>query len=154
MTLIEHRRHSWREPPGQHLTQKGVALARRVGETMGRFDLVVTSKLPRAFETAIAMGYAIDRQEELLWGDGDIAEEADWTLGCVEFARAFRQGKRVAKACRAQAELVRAIAMSLPADGRALLVSHGGIIEQGVSDCCPTLSSKRGAWRSSVVKAC
>src|SRR5688572_8616198 len=131
MAIIEHRRHSWREPPEKHLTQKGVSLARRVGETMGRFDLVVTSELPRAFETAIAMGYAVDRQEELLGDDGGLADEVDWTLGCAEFARAFRQGKRVANACRAQAELVRAIAMSLPADGRALLVSHGGIIEQG-----------------------
>ena len=84
MAVIEHRRHSWREPPGQHLTQKGVELARRVGETMGRFDLVVTSDLPRAFETAIAMGYAVDREEPLLgrFGD-DLAEEGvRWELGC------------------------------------------------------------------------
>ena len=137
MREIEHRRHSWREPPGQHLTQKGVDLARRVGETMGRFDVVVTSDLPRAFETAIAMGYAVDRQEALLSHDGGIGDEADWTLGCAEFARAFPLGKRVTEACRAHADLVRTIARTLPADGRALLVSHGGIIEQGVVGLIP-----------------
>src|SRR5512139_4126284 len=105
MPLIEHRRHSWREPPGEHLTQAGVALARRVGGAMASFDLVVTSHLPRAFETAIAMGYAVDRQEELLGDDGGIADEADWTLGCAELARAYRQGNRAARACRAQAAL-------------------------------------------------
>lgn len=139
MAVIEHRRHSWREPPGEHLIQKGVGLARRVGETMGSFDLVVTSHLPRAFETAIAMGYAVDRQDELLGDDGDIGDEADWTLGCAEFARAFSRGGRTTTACRAQAELVRSIAVSLPRDGRALLVSHGGIIEQGVVGLLPHL---------------
>jgi broad specificity phosphatase PhoE len=144
MSVIEHRRHSWREPPGQHLVQRGVDLARRVGETMGRFDLVVTSDLPRAFETAIAMGYAVDRQEKLLGDDGGIADEADWTLGCAEFARAFKLGRRARDVCLAQAALVRSIASALPPEGRALLVSHGGIIEQGVVGLLPELDFE--AW--------
>jgi broad specificity phosphatase PhoE len=144
MPLIEHRRHSWREPPGAHLTQKGVDLARRVGETMGTFDLVVTSDLPRAYETAIAMGYAVHRQEPRLGDDGNVGDEVDWTLGCVEFARAFPLGKGVTKACLAQAGLLRAIAASLPPEGRALLVSHGGIIEQGVVGLMPEYSF--GSW--------
>ena len=64
MRYLEHRRHSMRVQPGQHLNQAGVALARRVGETMGPFALVVTSTLPRAYETAIAMG----RQEGTIRG--------------------------------------------------------------------------------------
>ncbi|MGE3073051.1 MAG: histidine phosphatase family protein [Dehalococcoidia bacterium] len=137
MLEIEHRRHSWRLPDGTHLTQAGVELARRVGETMGSFDLVVSSHIPRAFETAIAMGYAVDRQEELLGDDGGIAGELDWTLGCAEFARACAVSDRVARVCGAQAELLRSIARDLPRDGRALLVSHGGIIEQGVVGLLP-----------------
>lgn len=134
MAVIEHRRHSWREPPGQHLTQRGVELARRVGETMGRFDLVVTSDLPRAFETAIAMGYAVDRQEPLLgrFGD-DLAEEGvTWELGCAEFARGWALKGATRRDCVAQADLIRAIAASLPVEGRALVVSHGGVIEAGI----------------------
>ena len=63
---IEHRRHTMRTKPGQHLSQAGVNLARRVGEGMAAFDKVYTSPVPRAFETAIAMGYAVDHQVELL----------------------------------------------------------------------------------------
>ena len=136
MPLIEHRRHSWRSPTGKHLTQQGVDLARRVGETMGEFDLVVTSNLPRAYETAIAMGYAVNRKEKVL-GELDMADDLDWTLGCVEFARAARSSKATAKACRKQAELLSEIAASLSADGRALVVSHGGVIEAGVVGLLP-----------------
>lgn len=143
MSEIEHRRHSWRETGGTHLTQMGIDLARRVGETMGRFDLVVTSGVPRAYETAMAMGYVVDRQETLLRDGNDYAEEVDWTLGCAEFARAYGLGKGVTDACRAQAALLRSIAGTLPANGRALLVSHGGIIEQGVVGLLPDFPFER-----------
>ena len=59
MRIIEHRRHTMRVTPGDHLSRAGVDLARRVGETMGRYDLVVTSPVARAFETAIAMGFTV-----------------------------------------------------------------------------------------------
>lgn len=141
MPDIEHRRHSWREPPGHHLTQRGVDLARRVGETMGRFDLVVTSDMPRAFETAIAMGYAVDRQEAQLstFFGGEFEPEVDWTLGCAEFARGFALGGATARECRAQAGLLRSIAAGLPEGGRALVVSHGGVIEAGVVGLLPDM---------------
>lgn len=70
---IEHRRHTMRAKPGQHLNQAGVDLARRVGDGMGRFDRVVTSRLPRAFETAIAMGYAIMARKWPDWRDQERA---------------------------------------------------------------------------------
>jgi broad specificity phosphatase PhoE len=137
LSVIEHRRHSWRVEGGKHLTQRGVDLARCVGETMGRFDLVITSDVPRAFETAIAMGYAVDRQEKLLGNLLDAEEEIDWQGGCAEFQRGYRLGKVTAKACRKHAKLLRSIAAELPADGRALVVSHGGIIEAGVVGLLP-----------------
>ena len=138
MREIEHRRHSWREPPGVDLTQKGVDLARRVGETMGRFDLVVTSDFPRAFQTAIAMGYAVDRQVPLLKEIGEgVEEELQWEGGCVSFARAFALGGATTRACTAQAELLRSLAAELSENGRALVVSHGGIIEEGVVGLLP-----------------
>lgn len=141
MPEIEHRRHSWREPPGEHLTKKGVNLARRVGGTMGRFDLVVTSDMPRAFETAIAMGYAVDRQEPVLgYAAPSWEDEVDWTLGCAEFARGFALGGATTRACQTQADLLRRIAAELPANGRALVVSHGGIIEEGAVGLLPQKS--------------
>lgn len=62
MRVLEVRRHTMRSKPGKHLSQAGVSLARHVGETMGSFDRVVTSTLARAFETAIAMGFAVDER--------------------------------------------------------------------------------------------
>src|SRR5215218_6801676 len=112
MPVIEHRRHSWRSPTGTHLTQQGVELARRVGETMGKFDIVITSDLPRAFETAIAMGYAVDSQAKTLskFGKG-VETEIDWEKGFTEIQRGYAMGDRTAKACRRQAKLLRQIAL-------------------------------------------
>jgi broad specificity phosphatase PhoE len=145
MPEIEHRRHSWRHNPGKHLTQQGVELARRVGETMGRFDLVITSDIPRAYETAIAMGYAVGRQEEVLSDLGKGVEgEIAWELGCSEFQRRAREHKRIAKSCGRQAAFLTEVAASLKPDGRALIVSHGGIIEAGVVGLLPDLDYS--AW--------
>jgi len=66
MKILEIRRHSIRSKPGDHLSQQGVALARKIGEGMGPFAFVTTSTLPRAFETAIAMGFAVDEQNKLM----------------------------------------------------------------------------------------
>ncbi|NCA13890.1 MAG: histidine phosphatase family protein, partial [Proteobacteria bacterium] len=65
-TTIEVRRHAMRAPGGVHLVQAGVALARRVGEGLGPFAVVITSPIPRAFETAIAMGFAVDDVDDHL----------------------------------------------------------------------------------------
>ena len=49
MRVIEPRRHTMRVKPGDHLSQAGVDLARRVGGTMGRYDLVVIEDAAQAF---------------------------------------------------------------------------------------------------------
>ena len=66
MKLIEIRRHSIRATGGDHLNKKGIALARKVGSSIGPFNFVATSALTRAFETAIAMGFSIDEQNDLM----------------------------------------------------------------------------------------
>jgi hypothetical protein len=50
---------------GSHLSAEGVVLARLVGESLGPFASVVTSASPRAIETAVAMGFAVDDTVEL-----------------------------------------------------------------------------------------
>ena len=108
MRELELRRHSMRVGQGQHLSQEGVDLARRVGATMGRFDRVVTSALPRAFETAIAMGFAVDEQLEALGAmSADVSREADWQRGCAEIQRAARLGGATAGYVREQGQLLR-----------------------------------------------
>ena len=76
MKTIEHRRHSMRKHPGGiHLTQQGVDLAQITGESMGSFNYVITSPKERAFETAIAMGYAVDEFDDNLASYSDELEK-------------------------------------------------------------------------------
>src|SRR5919108_3033522 len=93
MKSIEIRRHSMRSKPGDHLNQSGVTLARLVGENLGPFDRVVTSTLPRAFETAIAMGFAVDEQIELMSSYGqDVEREVSWPQTFAAYAKGVQRG--------------------------------------------------------------
>ena len=138
MRLIEHRRHTMRVKPGEHLSRAGVDLARHVGQTMERYDLVVTSPVARAFETAIAMGFAVDEQWPALAPPPDeVHGEADWEKGCAELVRAARLGRVTARYMTGLAGLFQALARRPPEDGRALVVSHGGVIEAATVACLP-----------------
>ena len=145
MKTIEIRRHSIRNKPGQHLSQQGVTLARLVGQNLGPFDRVVTSTLPRAFETAIAMGFAVDEQIDLMSTYGDIVElEVPWPLSIAEYARVIHQGDAAAKYANQLAELYYQLADYL-ADGRAaLVINHGGVAEMGAVACLPNADHE--AW--------
>lgn len=138
MKTIEIRRHSIRSNPGVHLNQQGVRLARQVGQNLGPFDRVVTSTLPRAFETAIAMGFAVDERNELMSSYGDSVErEAPWPLSCAGYAEAVREGKAAARYANQLADVYAKLAAYL-ADGRAaLVVNHGGVAELGAVACLP-----------------
>lgn len=145
MRYLEVRRHTMRTQPGEHLSQEGVSLARRVGQGLGPFDRVITSALPRAFETAIAMGFAVDEQlEQLSALDGRFGAEIDWHAGFAEFADVIRQGGVTARSAYAQAALWRSMARALPEGDSALVVTHGAIIEAGAVACLPPADHR--AW--------
>ena len=92
MRILEIRRHTMRTKPGQHLSQAGVDLARLVGMRVGPFDRVITSTIPRAFETAIAMGFAVDEQlDQIARMPDDV--EVPWPADFAEWARAVRDGR-------------------------------------------------------------
>ncbi|HLZ09028.1 MAG TPA: histidine phosphatase family protein [Chloroflexota bacterium] len=137
MLVIDHRRHTMRVKSGDHLSQAGVDLARRAGETMERYDIVVTSPVARAFETAIAMGFAVDEQWSVLFAPREVADEVNWEKGCAEYARAARLGGATARYLADLAEAFQSLAGRLPEGGRALVVSHGGVIEAATVACLP-----------------
>jgi broad specificity phosphatase PhoE len=145
MKTIEVRRHSIRNKPGQHLSQQGVTLARLVGQNLGPFDRVVTSIRPRAFETAIAMGFAVDEENELMSTYGDVVEaEAPWPMAPAAYARVIRRGKAAARYAGLLAEYYYRLSNYL-ADGRAaLVINHGGVVELGAVACLP--GADHGAW--------
>jgi broad specificity phosphatase PhoE len=149
MRTIEIRRHSYTKKgdgrgKGSHLSAEGVALARAVGAEIGRFDLVLSSPVPRTLETAIAMGFAVDEQLEVL---GDLSPAVSEEIGHHErwsvedpfvwFARIIRGGGATARMGERQREAwVRALESVHPG-GRVLIISHGRIIESGLVTTIP-----------------
>lgn len=138
MKTIEIRRHSIRSIPGDHLNQNGVDLARMVGENLGPFDRVITSTLPRAFETAIAMGFAVDEQIELMSTYGnEVGREAPWPLSCAGYAEVVRKGGAAGQYANQLKDVYSKLANYI-ADGRkALVINHGGVLELGAVACLP-----------------
>ena len=147
MKTLELRRHSLRSKPGQHLSQQGVTLARLVGQNLGPFDRVVTSRLPRAFETAIAMGFAVDEENELMSGYGSAVEmEAPWPLSPAQYADVVRQGGSAARYANQMADFYHQL-IDFLAEGRAaLVVNHGGVLELGAIACLP--GADHSSWGS------
>lgn len=136
MRILEVRRHTKRLPPAPNLTQEGVTLGRQVGENIGPFALVVTSQIPRAFQTAIAMGFAVDREVEWLFAyttELDDALPAPYTF--TAFADAMQNNEIISNFATQQAEHWRSIVAELKDGEAALLISHGGIVEMGAVGC-------------------
>ena len=156
MRVVEVRRHTLSKKgtargAGSHISQAGVDLVRRVATEMGPFDHVVASPVPRAPETAIAMGYAVDRLDER-FGPSDPALFAEmghhdrwhWPDPFAEFARLVRQGGATARLGQLQVDGWHEAARALPEGGRALVVSHGRAIECGLVTCFP--EADHGRW--------
>lgn len=138
MKILEIRRHSIRSPQGDHLNQSGVELARLVGQNIGPFDRVVTSTLPRAFETAIAMGFAVDEQSDLLSTYGrDVEKEAPWPLPFADYAYAIKSGGASTKYSHKLAKYYVNIMKFISESRSALVINHGGVLELGVVGCLP-----------------
>ena len=127
-----------RSNPGVHLNQQGVTLARLVGQNIGPFDRVVTSTLPRAFETAIAMGFAVDEQNELMNTYGDSVErEAPYPLSLAGYAEVVGKGGAAAKYAYQLMDVYTKLANFLSEGRAALVVNHGGVAELGAVACVP-----------------
>ena len=138
MKTIEIRRHSIRAAPGQNLSQPGVSLARLIGEEMGRFERVVTSPLPRAYQTAIAMGFAVDETSELLATSGDQVDlECPWPASFCEYAAAVRKNGATARYARTLADFYQKLAESMSEGASTLVVNHGGVVELSAVGCLP-----------------
>lgn len=146
MRTLEIRRHTIRHKPGQNLNQQGVDLARRVGAGMGRFDVVVTSPLPRAFQTAIAMGYAVDDEIEEIGVDafGELAADYESWRTFDDIARSAARDKGARRLVEKHAKTWKRLARLADDGGRVLAISHGSVIEFGAIACFP--GADHAAW--------
>jgi len=132
-----------------HLTQRGVSLAREVGQGIGPFSYVVTSTLPRAFETAIAMGFAVDEQIELLSTYGPAVErESPWPMSFVEYAESGLSRKATSGYIGRLAGFYNDLIGRVQDGGSILSISHGGIVEMGTVACLPEFDYS--TWGGSV----
>ena len=149
MRVIEHRRHSIRPISSPHLNQKGVDLARKVGNTMRKFNYIITSTIPRAFETAIAMGFAVSETIKQLGPfSSSVTQEVSWDSGFKQIAQAFQNNGATTLWVKSLASIFVNIANKLPEDGSALVISHGGIVEGSAIGCCPNFDFS--SWDRSV----
>jgi broad specificity phosphatase PhoE len=139
MKTLEIRRHSIRTQAEEHLNQEGVMLARSVGQSMGPFDYVVTSRYVRAFETAIAMGFAVNEQVEILstYGKYNVDNEVPWPQTFGVYAEAVKANGDAAKYAHKLAKYYEEIMNSIEENRSALTVHHGGVVEIGVVACLP-----------------
>lgn len=143
---LEVRRHSLTKKGaargrGSHLSAQGVALARTVGAELDPVAYVVTSHSPRAIETAIAMGFAVDDTFELPTGyvPGAVGhhDQWSWPFPYCTYADLIQKSAGLAAVAEAhKAAWLRTGAALAEGEG-ALIVSHGGAIEPALVACLP-----------------
>lgn len=145
MRWLEVRRHSLTKKGaargrGSHLSAAGVTLARLVGQSLGSFHHVVTSASPRAVETAIAMGYAVDDAVAMPSGyvPGEVEHHDQWRWPSPyrKYARLIAGGELAAVADTHRAIWKRTVE-AVPDGASALVISHGGGIEPALVACLP-----------------
>jgi broad specificity phosphatase PhoE len=148
---LEVRRHSFRKQGGgSQLSQEGVDYARRLGASLGPFAYVVTSVVPRARETAIAMGFAVDQEIVTLASDEEMYAELEanhwWKASqpFVALAKVIANKGPTWRYGHALVALWRDILTPLLDGAAALLIAHSGELEIALVACFP--DADHGAW--------
>jgi broad specificity phosphatase PhoE len=152
MGYLEVRRHADRKiSGGSQLSQAGVDRARAIGSTIGPFATVVASVVPRARETAIAMGFAVDYELITLTNDPDVYDETGaeprwWTDAqpFVALAKKLEVPGAFRDHAHALAALWRDVMTPLGPDDNALIISHSGEIEMPLAALFP--NADHASW--------
>lgn len=148
MRWLEVRRHSLTKKGlargrGSHLSAQGVALARAVGAELGPVAYVVTSTSPRAVETAIAMGLAVDLPSGYVPGEVEFHERWTWAQPYVRYAELIARGGGLARVAQAYRAVWTRVVEQVDDDAAALIVGHGGAIEPALVACLPGADHQR-----------
>ena len=132
MKTLEIRRHAQRRKPGMNLTTEGIRRARRTSACERDFALVVSSTLPRAVQTAVAMGHGVDEEEPQLASMGIALERFPWDSGFEAMQRAIQSEVGARAYADLHATHFRAWMERLESGSSMLVVSHGGVAELGI----------------------
>ena len=150
---VEVRRHSLTKKGaargrGSHLSAEGVALARAAGAQLGDIAYVAASCSPRAIETAIAMGFAVDDTFDLPAGyvPGEVGrhDQWSWPLPYLIYAALIVEDRVLAEVAKLHKASWAAAAAQLTDGQTALIVSHGGAIEPALVACLP--NADHASW--------
>lgn len=146
MRWLEVRRHSLtKKGPargrGSHLSGEGVRLASEVGKQLGPIAYVLTSDSPRAIETAVAMGLAVDDTAAMpsgyVPGEVEFHQQWTWPKPWSRYAELIARGEGLARVAKAQ-QATWIGALERVEDGAAaLIVGHGGGLEPALVVCFP-----------------
>jgi hypothetical protein len=94
---------------------------------------VVTSASPRAFETAIAMGLAVDDTVDLpsgyVPGEVEFHQQWTWTQSCLRYAELIVRGGGLARVAEAHRTAWIGAVEQVDEGEIVLFVGHGGGIE-------------------------
>lgn len=110
---------------------------------MGPFEVVATSVVPRARETALAMGFAVDRELVTLSNDEEVCAEAEasqwWEADkpFAELAAVIAAEGAHYRYAHSMAALWRDLLMSLSSGQTALVIGHSGELEATLVACLP-----------------
>lgn len=130
---LEIRRHAERHKPGSNLNASGVDLAKRASTRDRAYALVVTSPMPRAVQTAVAMGHGVDEEDWTLASMGRLVSESIiFDAGFAAIHRAIRSDRAAALFAELQALQLRHYLTRVESGESVLVVSHGGIAEAGI----------------------
>jgi broad specificity phosphatase PhoE len=152
MRWLEVRRHSLTKKGaargrGSHLSAQGVTLARAIGTELASVAYVVTSAAPRAVETAIAMGLAVDDTVELpsgyVAGEVEFHQQWTWAQPYVRYAELIASGGGLAGVAQAHRAAWIGAVEQVDEGDVALFVGHGGAIEPALVACLPGADHQR-----------
>ncbi len=132
MKYLEHRRHTERTRPLDHINQNGIDLANKVAPDVRKSKYTLTSSIPRAVETALVLGYEVNRMDDRLF---QYKPEIMGELGDQSFkaiAKAIVAGKYTASYSEDQLSLFREALDEVKDGETVLVVSHGSMVEIGL----------------------
>lgn len=130
---LEVRRHAKRKPPLANLTTEGIARAKAASACDRSYALVITSALPRAIQTAVAMGHGVDQEDWTLGSMGPlVGESIIFDAGFAAIQQAIRSDRAAALYAELQALQLRHYLAQVEPGESVLVVSHGGIAEAGI----------------------
>lgn len=146
MRWLEVRRHADTKKgtargKGSHLSTEGVVAARTVGASLSAIAYVLTSPSPRAVETAVAMGFAVDDTVDMpsgyVPGEVDHHDQWAWPQPFTTYASLIARGAGLATVAYANRELWLTALTEVPEDSGALIIGHGGTLEPALVTFAP-----------------